>query len=545
MNEFMRVVMLLVFILLGVGTTLAQAVCPTDILLGFARSAAACARAPVWSVCYGNGAVTAEPHLNRTIAWEKTGQFAPIEDVRRIAVESGEQWSVVTWTMPGDLPLARQRGITALIYGTGSVQDRLPPLPTLTVQARAALVIRSTPDIKGEILVEYPVGREVVANGRTLENDWLRVLVPDTSAVGWVASDLVRDEGFNILAPVTTETPVEQPYQNITLTTLSEDAACAEAPESGLLLQSPDATTRVTLTINDQTVELAGTALMQSADGEGLFAAVLDGYALVGGAYVPAGAQINLSAQTEAEPIPDSVLVRYTMTLPLAQLPTRFSPPSVLTADSLEAARIAFNTLPTATPVLPDPNGPEACRYTLRRDTDLRAGPAMFYEVVASREAGRRISIPALASLDAEGQTWWQLSSSFWVEASAVNVTGACRPIPVVEYVSAPLYNTLVMETCETTNGPLREGQYVTITFRPPGWETRAEALEAPYISMGTIVVNNRERVSVYASDVIKLSDIDWIREFYGFWEPSTGQVRIVADRLEYELLCDLTVPAR
>ena len=538
----MRALTIFVFFVLSVGTTLAQAVCPTDILLGFARSAAACARAPVWAVCYGNGTVTAEPHVDRMVIWEKTGQFAPIADVRRVAVDSVTAWSVASWTMPGDLPMTRQRGMTALLYGTGSIQDRLPPLPTLRVQAQAALVIRRTPDIKGEIMVEYSVGREVIANGRTVDNGWLRVLVPDTAEVGWAASNLVKDEGFNTLAPVTIETPVEQPYQNITLVTLADNAPCAEAPASGLLLQSPDAKTRVTLTLNDQTIELAGTALMQSPDGAELFVAVLDGYALVDGTYVPAGAQVM--GKDDAEPIPDTMIVLYSTTLPLAQLPTRFSPPNPFTADSLEAARVAFTAVPTPTPARPDPNGPDVCRYTLRRDTNLWAGPATFYEVVANREAGQRVSIPALAAVDAEGELWWQLSSSFWVEASAVNVTGLCQPIPVLEYINAPRYNTLVMETCETTNGPLREGQYVTITFRPPGWETRIEAANAASIDPGSLVINNRERLSVFASDIIHINETEWLREFYGYWEPSTEQARVVAHRLEYELICDLTVPA-
>lgn len=540
----MRILTLFLFLLLSVSTVFAQVACPADVLLGFARSAAACARAPVWSMCYGSGSTSAEAHAGREVVWDKTGQFEPIEDVRRVTADSQTAWSTVLWTMPGDLPLSRQRGITALLYGTASVQDRLPPLPTQRVQARAALVIRRTPEIKGEIIAEYPVGREVVANGRTLDNDWLRVLVPDTAEVGWVSASLVKGEGFEALAAVTVETPVEQPYQNITLSTVAGDAPCAAAPDSGLLLQSPDARTRVALTVNDQTVELAGTALLQSGDGVGVFVAVLDGYALVQQAYVPAGAQIARPVQTAAEPIPQASLGAYSASLPLAQLPSRFPAASPLTAETLEAAVVVFNTLPTPTPPAPDPNDPHLCRYTLRRDTSLRAGPATYYEVVADREAGGRLSRPTLASPDADGKTWWQLSTSAWVDASAVNVTGDCAAIPVVSYVSAPLYNTLVMETCESTNGPLREGQWVTITFRPPGWETREEAQNALTIDPGTITVNKRERLYVDASEVIRLSETSWIREFYGYWQPQTGQARIVADRLSYELICDVTVPA-
>ncbi len=544
MKDVKQSFLCLLLLVLSVGTAWAQATCPADVLLGFARSAAACARAPVWAVCYGNGLVSAEPQLNRVLDWTKTGQFAPIADVRRIAVDSAAAWSVAAWTMPADLPMARQRGMTALLYGTGSVQDRLPPLPTLTVQARAALVIRSRPDIEADIITQYAVGREVTANGRTVDDQWLRVLVPDTADVGWVAVNLVKNEGLNMLAPVTLETPIEQPYQNITLTTLADAAPCDGAPASGLLLQSPDAKTLVSLIINDRRIEFAGTALLQAPDGAGLFVAVLDGYALIDGAYVPTGAQIIRPAQTAAEPIPNAMLAVYSASLPLAQLPTRFSPVSPLTAETLEAALTVFSAIPTPTPIAFNPDGPQVCRYTLRRDTDFRAGPATFYEVVSSREAGQRVTIPALAALDAEGKTWWQLSSSFWVAAGDVNQTGECQPIPLVEYVDAPLYNTLVMETCETTNGPLREGQYVTITFRPPSWETRAEAEEAPQIDPGSVLINNRDSLDVYPSEVIRLTKTDWLREFYAFWEPERGPVRIVSDRVGYELICDLTVPA-
>ena len=87
------------------------------------------------------------------------------------------------------------------------------------------------------------------------------------------------------------------------------------------------------------------------------------------------------------------------------------------------------------------------------RDDSLYAGPGLSFEVINTIHQGARVR-PILRVTDANGIEWWQLPNSNWVRAAAVEVQGICRDIPVTTYVRPPSYNTLSLETCETTNGP-------------------------------------------------------------------------------------------
>ena len=110
----------------------------------------------------------------------------------------------------------------------------------------------------------------------------------------------------------------------------------------------------------------------------------------------------------------------------------------------------------------------------------------------------------------------------------------------VVEY---PVYNTLEMESCESTNGPIRAGQWVTITFKDGGWETIREAQRAPQVDPGRVTIDT-ERLSVYAAEPVPVAPGKYWRVFSAEWEAKAGTVRIVSQRLSYILSCDITVPS-
>lgn len=97
----------------------------------------------------------------------------------------------------------------------------------------------------------------------------------------------------------------ETPFQAFYLTTGIGDSRCREAPESGLLVQTPAGAQTVRFTINEVEVEMGSTVLFQAASVEELTASTLEGTAVltIGGKPLPvvAGTRQHLR-QSSIEP---------------------------------------------------------------------------------------------------------------------------------------------------------------------------------------------------------------------------------------------------
>ena len=262
--------------------------------------------------------------------------------------------------------------------------------------------------------------------------------------------------------------------------------------------------------------------------------------------FIPAGAQTQIplgpdllptGAPTPAEPYDLGTLT----TLPLNNLPYRLvlpTPPDQSAIDALVEAHFA----PTPTPISPGTaEGEQQCVRRVRENVSLWAGPGTYYEIANAIAAGTRVN-PVLQMTDADGAIWWQLPSSNWIRAAAVESTGNCPDVPITEYAPPPDTNHLSLETCMTSNGPLRAGQWVTIDFVPPAVATIQEAQQAPRIDPGRILVGS-ERLYVQSSRPVKIADERYVITYSAQWEAESGTYRITGSRLSYEVICDITVP--
>ena len=130
------------------------------------------------------------------------------------------------------------------------------------------------------------------------------------------------------------------------------------------------------------------------------------------------------------------------------------------------------------------------------------------------------------------------------MRARLISETGECQPVQISDRFTPPQNNTLSLETCQTTNGPLRAGQWVRIEFRPPPFDNLGEARDAVIIDPGRINIGV-DRIRASATDPIRLGTVDdrYIRTFYVNWEAVPGTFRIEGDRLTYEPICTITVP--
>ncbi|MEO1444598.1 MAG: hypothetical protein AAFV33_29670, partial [Chloroflexota bacterium] len=272
---------------------------------------------------------------------------------------------------------------------------------------------------------------------------------------------------------------------------------------------------------------IAGTIFIES-DGEQTRVSVLDGLVNVDDALLaPLGTEFTLP-EMELAPLESTARL---LALPTNNLPTRTQIPAPATEREIETRIAAYQALPP-TPI-PTPTVPaNLCRYTVRRNgTPLLAGPGTFYETINELNAGIELT-PLVQNTDANGQTWYQLRNSNWVAATALEQTGDCNPIPVTDFVPAPATNTVQMETCEASNGPLREGQRVTFEFRPPAADNYEEMLNAVNTDPGRLKVENETLRVTYTDPILIASDPErWARIYSATWEAQAGTYRVESAR--------------
>jgi hypothetical protein len=202
---------------------------------------------------------------------------------------------------------------------------------------------------------------------------------------------------------------------------------------------------------------------------------------------------------------------------------------------------------PTAVPTA-EPTPSNACRRTIGRNADLMSGPGEDYEALGEIEAGTPIR-PQLAATDPQGGVWWQLPDSGWVARADVVERGDCSAqlVPVTGRIEAPPYNTYSLERCQSSNGPVRAGQYVTIEFLPPAWDSLGEANAALRTDPGHFEINAdyyRARASepIRVQESRDLPEPRYLRRFTLEWRAEPGTFRITGDWLHYEPSCNLTV---
>lgn len=547
------------FLLCAVSITAqAMAVCSPQVMLAFARSGSACFGLARNQACYGNGDVSAAfQNEDAAFAFTKPGDTIPLEQISSVSVNPAEgEVSVVNLLVQASLKDTEQRSVMFLLFGSATIHNHVDYLPEIPVTAKGTLNVRTTPHPDAEIITQLALNKGVVANGRTADGAWLRVYVPASEQLGWVARDVVSAQtNLDTLTLVDVSTPVHNPFQVMTVQT-GHAALCDGEVAGGLLIQTPNVEQSVQMYINSVDVRLGGTAYLDTLETGYLTITVLDGEADIasGGEsrFVPAGARSRIPIDPEfgqvsgepslAEPYDLDQLVN----LPINNLPARLTIDEPLTSDRIEILLAEREAAQAAAAVVATPEVIEQCRYITIGTSTLWAGPAEFYEAINEIRAGQLVS-PVLQITDANGVVWWQLRNSNWIRARDVRQSGECAEIPLTDFVPRQQYNTISMERCETQNGPLRVGQIVTIQFTPPAFENYYDARMATQVDPGQITIDERYHY-VSASNPISIGTAGteeerFLRVFSTTWTATGGPHRIVSERLSYILTCDITVP--
>ncbi|MBZ0288784.1 MAG: hypothetical protein K8I30_14295 [Anaerolineae bacterium] len=176
----------------------------------------------------------------------------------------------------------------------------------------------------------------------------LQANLPDTLPGQNVTFLLFGD--VEISSAVDPSDTAQKPMQAFRLKTGVSDATCEEAPESGLLVQTPEGADEIAFNVNGVDVSMGSTVLFQADPDEGMSVSTLEGAAFVA---AEDGAQpivpgswvriaINRELQASAGPeLPESYerRARLLQNLPIRLLQRRIQIAPPLTPEQLQAVR--------------------------------------------------------------------------------------------------------------------------------------------------------------------------------------------------------------
>jgi hypothetical protein len=299
--------------------------------------------------CYGNVNLEAAPQPNvEDFSFSAPGDMVAVSAIESLTLASrvadeGE-WGVALMQLQVNIPETTPgQNVTFLLFGDVEIENRVEtnvdPV-TFDVVAQGDMNVYSGPSVDGPIEAEMFEGDLMAADGRIADSMWLHV--SESGVNGWVlAEDIAADgdvETLNVISPAGLPfTPMQAFYFKSGI----GDAPCAEAPDSGILVQTPEGVTQVEFTVNAIHIVLGSTVYLQAQPGGEMTTSVVEGEATVaaGGAsvVVPEGSRVRVplddngraaGAPSEPEPYDGAEM---------AVLPIRILPRAITIAAPISA----------------------------------------------------------------------------------------------------------------------------------------------------------------------------------------------------------------
>ena len=245
-------------------------------------------------VCYGNVEVNAIPRQQQIdLNFDNPGDSADVSLIRSLYLSAldvaNDSWGIAQMRLLANLTQQRPEEVTLLLFGDVSVEDTTEPRVEVevTVNQDFAARIRNVPSINSLVIDVAEPGENVMAVGRLADNSWIRIKEDDLGRVGWVAAELLLLDGIDLESLIVDA--ADTPYFGAMQAFLFESGAsnaCGSTISDGLLIQTPEGVARLTLLINEVSIELLGadggaTALVEANPSTGMNINMLNGAANV------------------------------------------------------------------------------------------------------------------------------------------------------------------------------------------------------------------------------------------------------------------------
>lgn len=327
----LRTLLFVILILCFTSAVLAQVDCPTIVENALVAVDSACSGTARNQVCYGNIQLTATPRARSELTFSQAGDMANVMDLQTLRLSSmsltDSSWGVALMQIQANLPdTLPGQNVIFLLFGNVQIDNEGEAPLDMTMTASQGVNVRLRPTTTANnIIASLKAGEVVSANGRLPDSSWLRVKVDGVE--GWVSANfLTTTNDVNNLAVVEAGVPVFGPMQAFSFSSGLGDRPCAEAPDSGILIRTPEGSGKITLNINDVQIQLGSTVYLQAQPNNQMTISVVEGQAILEVAnqsqIVPAGtySQVQLDAAGKgigAPSLPQPYNAQTLQTLPL------------------------------------------------------------------------------------------------------------------------------------------------------------------------------------------------------------------------------------
>jgi len=300
-------VILLMGLFLSSTAVLAQEqTCPEIVRTALDSTNEQCSATGRNQVCYGNVNLEAAPQPGvADFNFSVPGDRVSVSAVKSLSlssrIEEDKAWGVALMqlqaNLPGNLP---GQNVTFLLFGaveiTNGVETNTESM-TFDITALGDVNVYEEPSIDAPIVTNLIEGDLMVTVGRNNDGTWL--YIDESGITGWVLAEEVQPSGnIQTLNTLGAEGLPPTPMQAFYFQSGLGDAPCPEAPDSGILVQTPEGASQIQFTVNAVNITLGSTAYFQAQPSGEMTTSVLEGQATVeaGGVSVtvPAGSMVRV-----------------------------------------------------------------------------------------------------------------------------------------------------------------------------------------------------------------------------------------------------------
>jgi hypothetical protein len=242
------------------------------------------------SACYGHLKLQAEPQPGfGPFSFDKVGDTVSVAHMNSLRLSPMDMltgtWGVALLRLQADIPDDKPQNVNLLLFGDVEVQNLAPEavLINVTLNSAGNVNVRRDPENTAFVMGTLTDRQSVTARGRSEDGAWIYIDFPgETNQKGWVRRSFVRtDEDLSTLNVIEPNLTQYGPMQAFYLKTGSKRTSCEEAPNDGLLVQTPEGVAEVRLWINEVKIRLGSTAFITSSPGNSMTIKTLEGAAHV------------------------------------------------------------------------------------------------------------------------------------------------------------------------------------------------------------------------------------------------------------------------
>ncbi|MFN8375746.1 MAG: SH3 domain-containing protein [Anaerolineae bacterium] len=290
---------------------LAQNDCPALVTTALDAARTACQIIGRNQVCYGHVDMQVTPQGDAPqFTFQQAGDTTDIDNIQTLHLSAmdvlSSAWGIALMQLQANLPdTLPGQNVTIVLFGNVEFAMVSAQAVRLPVTATANVNVRLRPRTdENNVISVLSSGQQITADGRLDDGSWVRILLEDET-VGWVAADFLNSDGdLSRLPVISAADGTIGPTQAFYFRGAVGDSQCAQAPESGMLIQTPRGVGQVTLQINGVQVALGSTAYVQT-DGNAMRVALLAGQGVLfandAEANVPTGEFTDISLDSAGQ----------------------------------------------------------------------------------------------------------------------------------------------------------------------------------------------------------------------------------------------------